>query len=236
LRGRLGSSYRRWTWLHDVLDRRVVGASQVLLAHATQHDVVVVEHHAVLVRDGVELVSNVAEPVSQSTRQHRRSVGDLTRDRKVGSFSVEREPVADPFDLPVDKVVDIAEPHSFELPRSPRAHVSEVVPAIDGNPRVRVQLCRRRLVQALQRNVDRTWKMLSGVLTGGEHLDDLRPLLDEMSHAGESNVLGHDPLLSGFTAPSTPAVDWSSSRARCRSRTRAGSGVASSSPGRRSGS
>src|SRR5262249_44732663 len=120
------------------------------------------------------------------------------RDRKVRSFSVEREPAADPFELPVDKVVDIAEPQSFELPRSPRAHVSEVVPAIDGNPRVGVQLCRRCLAQALQRNVDSTRKMLSGVLTGREYLDDLRPLLDETSHVGESNVLGHDPLLSGL--------------------------------------
>jgi hypothetical protein len=47
----------------SVLDRRLFRALQVLLAHATEHDVEVVEHHAVVVRHRGELVRDVAEPV-----------------------------------------------------------------------------------------------------------------------------------------------------------------------------
>jgi hypothetical protein len=74
--------------------------------------------------------------------------------------SLQRKAVADPFDLPVDEVGDVAEPHRFELPRSPRAHVSEIVPAIDDDGAVLVQLCGRGLVQGLEGNVDGTGEVL----------------------------------------------------------------------------
>jgi hypothetical protein len=123
------------------------------------------------------------------------SPGNLTSQRVVRSFAFGRKPTRDPLRLSGNEVVDVFESERLELPRSSRAHVSEVIPAIHDGRSGLIEPCCSIPVERFERDVDRSRKMLLLVFAFGEHLDKLDVIsLEQGAKLSDVDLFGHSRL------------------------------------------
>ncbi len=104
--------------------------------------------------------------------------------------SLRRQAGGEPVGLAPDVVVDVRHAEALEPPRGPGAHVSERVPAVDDHRPPPVEPARLLRPQRLQRQVDRSGKVLLVVLVGGQDLGQLGADGEEALDLGPPDVAG----------------------------------------------
>jgi hypothetical protein len=142
------------------------------------------------------LGSHLIDGVSEPTTHH------VIAEEINGAFFVCLLPLAR---QAAGEIVDLARGvvvgHEVERiePRSgSRAHVAEVIPAVDDHRPGLVELRHRLGIELLQGDVDRAGQVLLGVLLCGQHLNQLGPLIQEPAKALVIDPLEHQAARSSF--------------------------------------
>jgi hypothetical protein len=108
-------------------------------------------------RCGIELSGRIIDTGTNTARQNSVPIRRLSRHRKMRTRPLGLTSAADPLELAADEVVNLSESEGFELPRSPWAHVSGAIPAIDDDGASSIKLCRDLGSEPLEGDVDRVW-------------------------------------------------------------------------------
>lgn len=164
---------RRWSGFHDLFGSRLQrSALEVRAPDSSEHDALLVHH---------DMGRNA--PVEFGEWRIRGAGGDVALDRvedtrrcRFGTDCPETgcKPICLPSCVIRDRVAK-----TFEPPRGSWAHVSEAIPAVhdDRASRIKDPYCISS--QRLEGKMDRAGQMLLVVFGSGQHLDELRTVIEE---------------------------------------------------------
>ena len=172
----------RWSGSHYLADQtRVFRVDGVEVFESASHDSVIVDHHTA----GdfrVESSGDCADHLFETAGRHAR-VGGGKDPSLAWARTLSWPSGRDPIDLARGVVINPLETELKKPPRGSGAHVSEGVPAVDGNGPGGFELSGGVGVQLFEGDVHRSGKMFLRVLVGGEDLYELRVAVEELAEA-----------------------------------------------------
>lgn len=191
-------------WPHDALRRFVRVPLQLGFAEQTENDPLVVHHHARFPAGGPDPLPDQPDLLAGSAGR------DVPPSYVAGSglrgiVALGWKAGGQPVNLPVDVVVNVGKPETFEPPRGPCTEVSGGVPAVDQDRPCGIQPALCLSVDLPKRQVDRSRKVVFLELLSTQNLDHLNaPVHQRLDFASLVNVARHgcSPLRS-WVAPMT---------------------------------
>src|SRR3989441_331263 len=162
------------------------------------------EHHPLRIDDDAGVPAPSASPdvtdgFRRAAGRHARS-GDVADPDLVDSLAFAWLVFLVPGLFPGLVIDHPLESERLEPRRGPRGEVSAEVVAVDDHRPVAIQPGRGRRIQLLERDVDRPREVIVLALVFAQHVDLLRPLLEQLLDLGHGKDLCHPSNLRGASA------------------------------------
>src|SRR4051812_4021153 len=169
------------------------------LAQPAEQHAAVGDHQREPIRRGLQALTDLADTILQTAR-HDVAASEVDGARLCRLRTFAGQAAGEPVGLAGDVVVDVLEAERVEPARGSWAHVSETVVAVDDDRLGLVEVCGGGRVELPERDVDRPGRVLVGVLVLDQHLDQLRPCIEQLAQPRVGDLLNHAPSRPALTS------------------------------------